>query len=58
MKVVEARKLWNFVVHNFFIWSRIVIEKLGSTSKIWNYNFEQLLIWVHLKPQKINLHLI
>jgi hypothetical protein len=34
MKVVDPKKLWNFVVYNFFIWNHIVNE-----IQIWKSNF-------------------
>jgi hypothetical protein len=35
----DPKKFWNFVVHNFFNWNRIVNEIQIWISQIWNSNF-------------------
>jgi len=36
MKVVDLKKLWNFVVHHFFIWNRLEPQKLNLPSVVDN----------------------
>ena len=38
-KVVDLKKLCNFVVDNFFIWNHLVNVKCVWISEIWNSNF-------------------
>jgi hypothetical protein len=45
MKVVDPKKLWNFVVCNFLIWNHIVNEIHIWISQIWNSNFVNNLEW-------------
>ena len=39
-KVVDLKKLWNFIVHSFFIWDHL--------KKLWNFKVDNFLIWNHL----------
>ena len=39
IKVVDLKKLHNFVIDNFLIWNYFVKENYVWISKIWNLNF-------------------
>jgi hypothetical protein len=51
MKVVDTKKLWNFVVYNFFIWNHVVNEIQNWISQIWNSNFVNNLKWKNSKHE-------
>jgi hypothetical protein len=39
MKVVYLKKLYNFIVDNFFIWNHLSMENYVWIFHIWNSNF-------------------
>ena len=43
IKVVDLKKLHNFVVDNFLIWNHFVKENYIWISKFWNFNFQNVL---------------
>ena len=43
IKVVDLKKLHNFVVDNFLIWNHFVKENYVWISKVWNLNFWNVL---------------
>ena len=44
-KVVDLKKLYNFVVDNFFIWNHLSMKKSREFAHIWNSNFSNDLGW-------------
>jgi hypothetical protein len=44
-KVVDPKKLWNFIVENFFIWNHLSNENYVWISHIWNSNFSNDVRW-------------
>ena len=45
MKIVDLKKLWNFVIDNFMIWNHLVMQTYVWVFQIWNSNFVNDLGW-------------
>ena len=54
-KVIDLKKLWNFVVDNFFIWNHLVMKNYVWISQIWNLNFINDLEWRNYQNKVVDL---
>ena len=57
IKVVEIEKLWNFVVHNFFIWNHLSSQNMVCIYQIWN-KFKIQILQITSDEKTLNIKIV
>jgi len=57
IKVVELQKLWNFVVHNFFIWNHLRSQNMVCIYQIWN-KFKIQILQITSDEKTLNIKIV